>query len=158
MEVSAIQKFHCTNMSNIKKWVAKLLEEGKIFFTHKTKTKSKITFIKKNCLPGRSRGNSFRKNNFRRSGCREVFNKFFINIVQNLKMSTYHDYDNDFITTNNRVTNAVNTFRNHRSIILVKKKKKLWKFFLWSRNLWWCFEKDKNSWHCQSVPAIWHSN
>ena len=40
----------------------------KPFFTDKIKTKSKITLIEKNCLPGRSRGNSFRKNNYR-SGC-----------------------------------------------------------------------------------------
>ena len=46
----------------------------KPFFTDKIKTKSKITIIeKKNCLPGRSRGNSFRKNNCRRSGCSRRF-------------------------------------------------------------------------------------
>ena len=46
----------------------------KPFFTDKIKTKSKITLIeKKSCLPGRSRGNSFRKNNYRRSGCSRSF-------------------------------------------------------------------------------------
>ena len=46
----------------------------KPFFTDKIKTKSKITLIeKKICLSGRSRGNSFRKNNFRRSGCVRSF-------------------------------------------------------------------------------------
>ena len=35
----------------------------KSFFTDKIKTKSKITLIEKSCLPGRSRGNSFRKHN-----------------------------------------------------------------------------------------------
>ena len=40
----------------------------KPFFTDKIKTNSKITLIeKKGCLPGRSRRNSFRKNNYRRS-------------------------------------------------------------------------------------------
>ena len=46
----------------------------KSFFNDKIKAKSKITLIeKKNCLPGRSRGNSFRKNYYRRSGCSRSF-------------------------------------------------------------------------------------
>ena len=46
----------------------------KPFLTDKIKTKSKITLIeKKNCLPRKSRGNSFRKNNCRRSGCSRNF-------------------------------------------------------------------------------------
>ena len=45
----------------------------KPFLTDKIKTKSKITLIEKKCLPGRSRGNSFRKNNYRRSGCSRSF-------------------------------------------------------------------------------------
>ena len=54
----------------------------------------------------------------------EVFNKYFINIVLNLEISTYHDYDNDFMATDDKVTNAVNKFRNHPSIIMIKNKKK----------------------------------
>ena len=54
----------------------------------------------------------------------EVFNKFFINIVPNLKISTDHGYDNDFIATDDQVANAVNKFRNHSSIIMIKNKKK----------------------------------
>ena len=53
----------------------------------------------------------------------EVFNKFFVNIVPNLKTSTDCGYDNDFIATGNQVTNTVNKFRNHSSIIRIKKKK-----------------------------------
>ena len=46
----------------------------KPFSTDKIKTKPKITLIeKKHCLPGRSRRNSFRKNNYRRSGCSRSF-------------------------------------------------------------------------------------
>ena len=30
----------------------------------------------------------------------EVFNRFFINIVPNLKIPTDHNYDNDFLVTN----------------------------------------------------------
>ena len=54
----------------------------------------------------------------------EVFNKFFINIVPNLKISTDHGYDNDSIATDDEVTNAVNKFRNHPSIIMIKNKTK----------------------------------
>ena len=48
----------------------------------------------------------------------EVFNKYFINIVLNLEISTYHDYDNDFMATDDKVANAVNKFGNHSSIIM----------------------------------------
>ena len=37
----------------------------------------------------------------------EVFSKFFFNIVPNLKITTDHGYDNDFIATIDQVTNAV---------------------------------------------------
>ena len=53
----------------------------------------------------------------------EVFNKFFINIVPNLEISTDHGYDNDFIATDDQVANAVNKFKNHASIIMIKNKK-----------------------------------
>ena len=43
------------------------------------------------------------------------FNNFFINIVPNLKISLNHNYDTDFIVTNDQVTNALNKFRNHPS-------------------------------------------
>ena len=49
----------------------------KPFFTDKIKTKSKITLIKKHYLPGRPRGNSFTKNNYRRSGCSRSFQQIF---------------------------------------------------------------------------------
>ena len=51
----------------------------------------------------------------------EVFNKFFINIVPNLKILTNHNYDTDFL----QVANALNKFRNHRSIIMIKNKRKV---------------------------------
>ena len=41
-----------------------------------------------------------------------------------MKISTDHGYDNDFIATDDQVTNAVNKFRNHSSIIMIKNKKK----------------------------------
>ena len=54
----------------------------------------------------------------------DVLNKFLINIVPNMKISTDHGNDNDFIATNDEVTNAVNNFKNHSSIIMIKSKKK----------------------------------
>ena len=53
----------------------------------------------------------------------EVFNRFFINIVPNLKIPTDHNYDNDFLVTNDRVANALNKFRNHPSIIMIMNKR-----------------------------------
>ena len=41
-----------------------------------------------------------------------------------MKISTDHGNDNDFIATNDEVTNAVNNFKNHSSIIMIKSKKK----------------------------------
>ena len=60
----------------------------------------------------------------------EPFNKFFINFVPNLKISPYHGYGNDFIPTDDQVTNALNNFRNHPSIIMIKNKKKMIQVFL----------------------------
>ena len=54
----------------------------------------------------------------------EVFNRFFINIVPNLKILTNHHYDTDFLVTNDQVANALNKFRNHPSIIMIKNKRK----------------------------------
>ena len=54
----------------------------------------------------------------------EVFNKFFINVVPNLKVPINHNYHIDFLVTNEQVVNALNKFRNHRSIIMIKNKRK----------------------------------
>ena len=54
----------------------------------------------------------------------EVFNKFFINVVLNLKITINHNYDIDFLVTNDQVINALNKFRNDRSIIMIKNKRK----------------------------------
>ena len=43
----------------------------------------------------------------------EVFNKFFINIVPNLKIPTNYNYNTDFLVTNDQVANALNKFRKH---------------------------------------------
>ena len=93
-------------------------------FTDKIKTKSKITLIEKNIVSqeGQEKIDS-EKIITEDQAVAEVINKFFINIVPNLKISTDHGYDNDFIATDDQVTNAVNKFRNHSSIIMIKNKK-----------------------------------
>ena len=58
-----------------------------------------------------------------------VSNKFFINIVLNLKIPTNHDYDTDFLVTNGQAANALNKFRNHPSIVMIKNKRKFDKCF-----------------------------
>ena len=55
----------------------------------------------------------------------EVFHKFFINIVPNLKIATNHNYDTDFLVTNDQVINALNKCRNHPSIVMIKNKRKI---------------------------------
>ena len=59
----------------------------------------------------------------------EVFDIFFINIVPNVKISTDPGYDNVFKATGDQVTNAVNKFRNHLIIIMMKNKKKNYQSF-----------------------------
>ena len=52
----------------------------------------------------------------------EVFNKFFINIVPNLKIPVENNIDHDFTETDDLVLNAINKFKNHPSIIMIKRK------------------------------------
>ena len=54
----------------------------------------------------------------------KVFNKFFINIVPSLKLPINHNYDTDFLVTNDQVPNALNKFRNYPSNIMIKNKRK----------------------------------
>ena len=54
----------------------------------------------------------------------EVFSKFFINIVPNLKIPTSQFYDTYFLVTNDQAPNALNKFRNHPSITMIKNKRK----------------------------------
>ena len=96
----------------------------KPFFTDKIKTKSKITLIEKNIVSQEGQEKIVSEKIITEDqAVAEVFNNFFINIVPNLKISTNHGYDNDFIATDDQVTNAVNKFWNHSSIIMIKNKK-----------------------------------
>ena len=55
----------------------------------------------------------------------EVFNKLFINIIPNLQIPTNHNYVIDFVVTIDQVTNALNKFRNHWSIVMIKNRRKI---------------------------------
>ena len=50
-------------------------------------------------------------------------------MVPNLKILTNHNYDTDFLVTNDQVANALNKFRNHPSIIMIKNKRKTDQYF-----------------------------
>ena len=100
------------------------MEDGKAIFTDKVKTKSKITLIEKKYVSQKIQEEiAPDKIITEDQAVAEVFKKIFINIIPNLKISTDHGYDNDFIATDGQVTNAVNKFRNHSSVIMIKKKK-----------------------------------
>ena len=106
------------------------MQDVKPFFTNKIKAKSKITLIEKNIVSQEGQEEIISEKIITEDqAAGEVFNKFFINIVPNLKISTDHGYDNDFIATDDQFTNAVNKFRNHTSIIMIKSKKKMIKVF-----------------------------
>ena len=55
----------------------------------------------------------------------EIFNKFFINIAQKLKIPTTQNYNTAFIVTNDQVPNTLNKFRNNPSIVTIKNKRKI---------------------------------
>ena len=102
----------------------------KPFFTDKIKTKSKITLIEKTIVSQEGQEKIVSEKIITEDqAVAEAFNEFFINIVPNFKTSTDHGYDNDFIATDDQVTNAVNKLRNHSSIIMIKNKKKNYQSF-----------------------------
>ena len=105
------------------------MEDGKTFFTDKIKTKCKITVTENTenkiiSLKGQEKIVS-EEIITEDQAVAEVFKNFFINIVPNLKIFTYHAYDHDFNATDDQVTNAVNKFRNCPSIIMIKKHEKI---------------------------------
>ena len=95
-------------------------------FKDNIQTKSKITLIeKKKVVSGEGKGQiASEKVISEGQVVAEVFNKFFINIVPNLNILTNHNHDTDFLLTNDQVANALNKFRNHPSIIMIKNKRK----------------------------------
>ena len=95
----------------------------KPLFTDKVQTKSKITLWKKVVSRERQEQIVSEKVISEDQVVAEVFNTIFINIVPNLKIPPNHNYDTDFVVTNDQVTNALNKFRNHPSIVMIKSKR-----------------------------------
>ena len=97
----------------------------KPFFTDKIKTKSKITLIDRKVVSQESQEEIVSEKIISEDqAVAKVFNKFFVNIVTNLKITADHGYDTGFLATDDQVTNALSKFRNHASIVMIKKKKK----------------------------------
>ena len=97
----------------------------KPLFTDKIQSKPKITLIDKKVISGVGQEKIVSEKVISEDqAVAEVLNKFFINIVPNLKIPTNHKYDTDFLVTNDKVANAVNKFRKHPSIIMIKNKRK----------------------------------
>ena len=77
----------------------------KPLFTDKVHTKSKITLIEKKVVSREGKEQIVSEKMISEDQVvAEVFNKFFNNIVSNLKISPNFDYDTDFIVTNDQVT------------------------------------------------------
>ena len=92
------------------------------FFTNKIKTKSKITLIEKKVVSQEDQEEIVSEKIILNDlAVEEIFKTFFINIVSNSKIFTDHGYDNDFIATDDQVTNAVNKFRNHHEDIILNR-------------------------------------
>ena len=52
----------------------------------------------------------------------EVLNKFFVNIVSDLKIPVSHNWNKDFQNTNDPVLNSINKYKYHPSIVMIKSK------------------------------------
>ena len=91
-------------------------------FTDKIQTKSKITLIEKNVLKENGKVNEVEEVITDDKAIAEIFNEFYVNIVPNLKISMENNFDTEFVKTENPVLNAVNKYKNHPSVIMIKEK------------------------------------
>ena len=92
----------------------------KPFLTDKIKTKSRITLIEKT-----NDGNLAESSEEIISDDKdvaEIFNNFFVNIVPNLKIPTNHGFGTDFLKTDEPVLNAINKYKNHPSVVMIRDK------------------------------------
>ena len=107
----------------------------KRFFTDKIQSKSKITLIEKNIV-SREGEKVIESEEIisEDKAIAEVFNKFFINIVLNLKMSVENDFDTNFLKTEDPGLNAISEYKNHPSVIIIIKKKKLSEIFFFHQH------------------------
>ena len=92
-------------------------------FTDEVQIKSKIPLIEKKVISKQGQeSNHTGKIISDDKAIAEVFNEFFIDIVPNLKIPAENNIDHDFTETDDLVLNAINKFRNHSSIIMIKRK------------------------------------
>ena len=92
-------------------------------FTDKVQIKSKITLIEKKVISKQGQEpNNTEKIISNDATIVEVFNKFFINIVPNLKVPVENNLDHDYTETDDLVLNAIKKFKNYPSIIGIKGK------------------------------------
>ena len=98
------------------------MEKSKTLFTDKIQTKSKITLIEKKVLKENGKVNEVEEIMTDDKAIAEIFNEFYVNIVPNLKISMENNFDTEFVKTENPVLNAVNKYKNHPSVIMIKEK------------------------------------
>ena len=91
-------------------------------FTDKIQTKSKITLIEKKVLKENGKVDEVEEVITDDKAIAEIFNEFYVNIVPNLKISMENNFDTEFVKTENPVLNAVNKYKNHPSVIMIKEK------------------------------------
>ena len=94
----------------------------KPFLTDKVKIKSKITLIERKQKENQAEIFEEEEIISDDKEIAEVFNEFFINIVPNLKITTDHFQNPDFQRTENPVLNAINKYKYHPSIAMIKSK------------------------------------
>ena len=117
-----LSKLNTREVTDNKKFWRKV----KPLFTDKIQTKSKITLIEKKLVS--NQGDKVIETEETISedkAIAEIFNKFFINIVPNLKISIENDFDTSFIPTEDLVQNAISKYRNHPSVVIIKEKNNL---------------------------------
>ena len=106
------------------------INDNKIFwktvqplFTEKVKINSKITLIEEKIISKQGEENIIEEEIISDDQkLTEVFNDFFINIVPNLKIPMEQNINHDFTKTDDPVSNAINKFKNHPSIVMIKRK------------------------------------
>ena len=80
----------------------------KALFTDKYKQNIKLHLLKKTVISGEGQEQIFSKKKISEDQTvAEVLNNFFINIIPNLKIPTNHNFDTDFLVTNDQVANAL---------------------------------------------------
>ena len=94
----------------------------KPLFTEKISIKPKITLIEKNNTSQEGQDDLVIENVISDDiGVSEVFNEYFVNIVPNLKI-TELIIDENFTETADKLSDSINKFKNHPSIIMIKTK------------------------------------